>query len=155
MAPALGANAPTAQPGAIETFGNWMQEGVSNMGARFGAMVGTIGGQANQAAKEATDVTSNLAKGAADVARETATTVTKLPSTGFIQGRERCTVAPNGAPDCRIAADLLCQAKGYGSGTIVNYETAEKCPPRYRTSSRSEADGVCTVEHFVTRAMCQ
>jgi hypothetical protein len=139
----------------METFGNWMQEGVSSMGARFGAMVGNIGGQANQAAKGATDVTSNLAKGAADVARETATTVTKLPSTGFIQGRERCTLAPNGAPDCRVAADLLCQAKGYGSGTIVNYETSEKCPPRYRTSSRSETDGVCTVEHFVTRAMCQ
>jgi hypothetical protein len=57
IAPVPGADPPAAQPGAIETFGTWMQEGVSNMGTRFGAMVGSIGGQANQAAKDATDVT--------------------------------------------------------------------------------------------------
>jgi hypothetical protein len=139
------ANAPSPESqGFFDTFGNWVQQGVSNMGAGFGAVVGAVSGQANQAAK-----------GAADVARDTATSVTKLPAAGVISGRERCILAPNGAPDCRVAAEALCRAKGYGGGTSVNFETAEKCPPPYRVSSRNTPEGVCTMEHFVTRAWCQ
>ena len=95
------------------------------------------------------------AKGAADAARNAATTVTKLPATGITGGRERCGLAPNGAPDCRVAAELLCRAKGYTSGTSVDFQTVEKCPPPYRVSSRDKPEGVCTMEHFVTGALCQ
>jgi hypothetical protein len=146
---------PAAPQGFIGTFGNWMQQGVSNMGAGLGAMVGVVGDQAGHAAKGAADAASTVAKGAADVARDTASSVTKLPATGVIRGRERCALAPNGAPDCRIAADALCRAKGYNGGTSVDFETAEKCPPPYRVSSRNTPEGVCTFEHFVTSALCQ
>jgi hypothetical protein len=146
---------PAAPQGFIGTFGNWMQQGMSNMGAGFGAMVGVVGDQAGHAAKGAADAASTVAKGAADVARDTASSVTKLPATGVIRGRERCALAPNGAPDCGIAADMLCRAKGYSSGTSVDFETAEKCPPPYRVSSRNTPEGVCTFEHFVTSALCQ
>src|SRR5262249_4746620 len=94
--------APPEPQGFVDAFGNWVQRGVADVGAGFGAMVGTVGGQATQAAK-----------GAADAAREAATSVTKLPLAGITAGNERCTLAPNGAPDCRAAAQALCRAKGY------------------------------------------
>ena len=30
-------------------------------------------------------------------------------------GRERCAIAANGAPDCRLAAETLCKSKGFAS----------------------------------------
>lgn len=139
------ANTPPPEPqGFFDAFGNWVQQGVANVGAGFGAMVGAVGGQAGQAAK-----------GAADVARDAATSVSKLPVSGVISGRERCILAPNGAPDCRVAAEALCRAKGYAGGTSVDSETVEKCPPPHRVSSRNTPEGICTSEHFVTRALCQ
>jgi hypothetical protein len=136
--------APQPPKGGVDGFGKWMQQGVANMGAGFGAIVGAVGGQANQAAK-----------GAADAARNAATSVSKLPSTGITGGHERCVVAPNGAPDCRLAAEAMCRAKGYASGTSVDFVTVENCPPPYRTSRRDAPEGVCTMEHFVTKALCQ
>jgi hypothetical protein len=121
-----------------------VQQGVANVGAGFGAVVGVVGGQASQAAK-----------GAADVARDAATSVTKLPASSVISGRERCALAPNGAPDCVVAAGALCRAKGYDGGTSVDFETVEKCPPSYRVSNRNSPESVCTMEHFVTRALCR
>jgi hypothetical protein len=149
--------APPAAPpqGFIDAFGNWVQRGVSNVGAGFGAMVGAVGGQAGQAAKGAADAASTVAKSAADVARETATTVTTKVPTGVVRGSERCVLAPNGAPDCQAAAEVMCRAKGYNGGTSVDFVTNEKCPPRYRLSSRDTPEGVCTMEHFVTSALCQ
>ncbi len=140
------ANAPTpAEPqGFFDAFGNWVQQGVAGVGSGFGAMVGAVGGQASQAAKEA-----------ADAARNAATSVTKLPVAGITAGRERCMLAPNGAPDCRVAAETLCRTKGYAGGNSVDFETIEKCPPRSRVSGRSAPEGVCTLEHFVTKALCQ
>jgi hypothetical protein len=147
--------APPPEPqGFFDAFGNWVQHGVANAGAGFGAMVGVVGGQATQAAK-----------GAADAARSAATNMTKLPATGITAGRERCILAPNGAPDCRGAAEALCRAKGYVGGASVDFETVEKCPPGYRASGyrvsgyrvsdRDASEGVCTTEHFVTKALCQ
>ena len=53
-----------SQGGFFDAFGNWMQQGVANVGAGFGAMVGAVGGQAGQAAKGAADAASTVAKGA-------------------------------------------------------------------------------------------
>jgi hypothetical protein len=128
----------------VQQSGQWMQQGVTNMGAGFGQMVGAIGGQADQATRNA-----------ADAARNAATSVSKLPNTGITAGNERCVIAPNGAPDCRVAAETLCRAKGYASGTSVDFLTVENCPPRWRTSRRDAPEGVCTMEHYVTKALCQ
>jgi hypothetical protein len=143
-------SAPTSSPraseprGFFDAFGNWVQQSVANAGAGFGAMVGAVGGQAGQAAKDA-----------ADAARNAAASVTKLPATGITAGRERCTLAPNGAPDCGLAAEALCRAKGYAGGTSVDFETTEKCSPPRRVSGRDVPERVCTMEHFVTKALCQ
>jgi len=135
---------PSEPQGFFDAFGNWVQQGVANAGAGFGAMVGAVGGQASQAAK-----------GAADAARNAAASVTKLPATGITAGRARCILAPNGAPDCRVAAEALCRAMGYVGGTSVDFVTVENCPPPYRTSRRDAPEGVCSKEHFVTKALCQ
>jgi hypothetical protein len=154
MAQTAGPDAPSSAPastpapsephGFFDAFGNWVQQGVANAGAGFGAMVGAVGGQAGEAAK-----------GAADAARNAAASMTRLPVSGITGGRERCQLAPNGAPDCGGAAAALCRAKGYGSGTSVDFETVEKCPPSVRRAGRSAPEGVCTTEHFVTKALCQ
>jgi hypothetical protein len=136
--------APSEPQGFFDAFGNWVQQGVATAGAGFGAMVGAVGGQAGEAAK-----------GAADAARNAATSMTKLPVSGITGGRERCLPAPNGAPDCGGAAAALCRAKGYGGGSSVDFETVEKCPPSYRRAGRNAPEGVCTTEHFVTKALCQ
>jgi hypothetical protein len=154
MAQTAGPDAPSSAPastpapsephGFFDAFGNWVQQGVANAGAGFGAMVGAVGGQAGEAAK-----------GAADAARNAAASMTKLPVSGITGGRERCLLAPNGAPDCGGAAAALCRAKGYGGGTSVDFETVEKCPPSFRRAGRNAPEGVCTTEHFVTKALCQ
>jgi hypothetical protein len=157
--PAPPPNPPSAPQGFVGVFNNWVQQGVSSVGAGFGAMVGVVGGQAGQAAKGAADtastVATTVAKSATDVARDTAQSVAKLPATGIVRGREHCVLAPNGAPDCRVAAEAMCRAKGYGGGTSVDFETTESCPPPYRVSSRNTPERVCTMEHFVTSALCQ
>jgi hypothetical protein len=144
----------------VEVFGNWMQQGVTSMSTGFDAMVG--------AAKGAADAASNVAKGAAGVAKDATDVavdgVTKLPVAGLAGGREQCAVAGNGAPDCRVAAAALCRASGFSTGTSVDVESTQNCPvapgassgePPYRVSSRARPDGVCTTDHFVTRALCK
>ncbi len=156
----MSANAAPASPapenpGIVGAFGTWMQQGVTTMSSGFDAM-----------AKGAADAASTMAKGAADVATGAATVakdaagvavdgVVKLPVSGFASGHEPCTLAANGAPDCRGAAENLCRTRGFATGTSVDYVTSEKCPPAYRLSSRERPEGICPMEHFVTRAMCR
>jgi hypothetical protein len=152
--PAPGNPAPE-NPGFVGAFGTWMHQGVTSMSSGFDAM-----------AKGAADAASTMAKGAADAAAGAATVakdaagvavngVTKLPVSGFASGHEQCTLAANGAPDCRAAAEDLCRTHGFATGTSVDYVTSERCPPAYRLSSRERPEGICPMEHFVTRAMCR
>jgi hypothetical protein len=159
-APAPASTSPTSNgaPGFFGGFGQWMAQGVDAVGAGFGSVTGIIGGHASEAARSVSDGASNLAKGAADAARDTAAAVTRLPVTSIVSGREACLPAPNGAPDCRAAAEMLCRTSGYNGGNSVDFETAEKCPPRPRTAARNASPAepaACTLEHFVTRALCR
>jgi hypothetical protein len=148
-------NPAPENPGFVGAFGTWMQQGVTSMSSGFDAV-----------AKGAADAASTMAKGAADAATGAATVakdaagvavngVTKLPVSGFASGHEQCTLAANGAPDCRAAAEDLCRTHGFATGTSVDYVTSERCPPAYRLSSRERPEGMCPMEHFVTRAMCR
>jgi hypothetical protein len=159
-APSPAAPSAAENPGLVDVFGNWMQQGVTSMSTGFDAMVG--------AAKGAADAASNVAKGAAGVARDATDVavdgVTKLSVSGIAGGREQCAVAGNGAPDCRVAVAALCRASGFSTGTSVDVESTQNCPeapgassgePPYRVSSRARPDGVCSTNHFVTRALCK
>ncbi len=154
--PASPPPAATATPppqGAADPFGAWvqqfqqggemMQQGVANWGASFGHMVDAIN-QTGQATRDA-----------ADAAGKAAVSVSKLPTSIITAGHEPCVIAPNGAPDCRGAAATLCRAKGFPSGTSVDFVTVENCPPEYRASREEAPAGVCTMEHYVIKALCQ
>jgi hypothetical protein len=148
-APAPAPATPADNPGFVGAFGNWMQQGMTSMSTGFDAMFGA-------------------AKGAADAAVDTAAGVTKLPVPGVAGGHEQCTLAGNGAPDCRVAAEALCRARGFATGTSVDFVTSEKCQPPYRSSGRRRALarwnisslGRCAnsrapcLRHSVSQALC-
>ena len=78
----------------------------------------------------------------------------KLPTTRVMTGRERCVAAPNGAPDCAVAAEALCRKHGYSSGKTIDFTSAEECPPRAFLSGRP-GEAECRTVTFINRAMCQ
>jgi hypothetical protein len=92
----------------------------------------------NAGAKGAGDSLSNLAR----------------PST-MVSGRAACTVAANGASDCKAGADKLCQSKGYKEGKSLDTSAAEKCSPKVYMPGYKRQPGDCRTENFVTRAVCQ
>jgi len=153
-APTPPAPPPAENPGFVGVLGNWMQQGMTSMSTGIDAMFGAAKGAADAASTMAKGA-AGVAKGAADAAVDTAAGVTMLPVPGVASGHEQCLLAANGAPDCRVAAEALCRARGFATGTSVDFVTSEKCQPPYRSSSRNTPEGVCTLEHFVTRALCK
>lgn len=137
------AAAPNYQPGFIDAFGRWIGTGVTNLNAGLNSAWAPLGGAVDQA--------SQAAKGAVDAAAN----VARLPAARLVTGRERCPVAPNGAPDCRAAAEAMCKASGFASGNSIDFQTTEKCPPQVLASRRPRPEGACTLENFVTRALCR
>ena len=89
-----------------------------------------------------------------DLNQGTADTLSRLPVTGFASGRALCGRADNGAPDCRVASDQLCQAKGYKTGRSVDIESAENCNPRIFLPGYQKKPGDCRTDNYVTRATC-
>jgi hypothetical protein len=148
VAPDAAAPAPPASsPGLIDAFGRFIENGVTT--ARDA--IGGIGNQADTVARGAADAAGSVAKGAA----EAVTNVGRLPTSLIARGREQCQIAPNGAPDCRTAAEALCRANGLTGGKSIDFQTAEKCPVQIMVSDERTPPGTCTLEHFVTRALCQ
>ena len=80
-----------------------------------------------------------------------------LPRVGsaMVNGRVKCIVAGNGAPDCKAAADRLCRDKGFKEGKSVDVEATQSCPVKALLSGKTSEPGVCRTDNFVTRAMCQ
>ncbi|MEA2986551.1 MAG: hypothetical protein QOD94_2805 [Alphaproteobacteria bacterium] len=135
------------QPGFIDAFGQWFsrsRERLNDQMRDARDTLGSLGGQATGTAQDA-----------AGTAKDAATTIVGLPATRIVSGRERCPVASNGAPDCRTAADAVCKSKGFGSGKSLDTASAQKCPAQVWLSGRQPAEGECSVETFVTRAVCQ
>jgi hypothetical protein len=135
--------------GGRGVFGNitrWVDEQASKLGSHFrGARSGVenFGHEAGVAAK-------STVEGAKDAAGA----VTRIPSARVVSGHEKCTIAPNGAPDCVVAASAICKSKGFESGKSVDMTTAEVCPPQVYMAGRSTGPE-CHTETFVSRALCQ
>jgi hypothetical protein len=89
-------------------------------------------------AKDAGDTLSRLAK----------------PSS-MVTGRMGCPVSANGAPDCKLGADRLCQSKGFKEGKSLNTDSAEKCSAKVYLPGYQRQPGDCRTENYVTRALCQ
>jgi hypothetical protein len=92
----------------------------------------------NAHAKDAGDSLSRLAK----------------PSS-MVTGRMGCPVSANGAPDCKLGADKLCQSKGFKEGKSLNTDSAEKCSAKVYVPGYKRQPGDCRTENYVTRALCQ
>lgn len=137
---------PPAAPSHPEFFGalgRFLDQSIANVGAGVKGAGETLGG--------ATSAANDIAKGVTDAAGS----VVRLPSSNVVAGWQRCAVAPNGAPDCVVASETLCRAKGYGSGRSVDITTAQKCPAGVWISGRQPTEAECTQESFVSRALCQ
>jgi len=76
------------------------------------------------------------------------------PST-MVSGRMACPVSSNGAPDCKQAADQLCQSKGYKEGKSLNADSAEKCSAKVLIPGRQRKSDDCRTDTVVTSALCQ
>lgn len=76
------------------------------------------------------------------------------PST-MVSGRVACPASSNGAPDCKLAADKLCQSKGYTEGKSLNADSAEKCSAKVLIPGRQRKPNDCRTDTFVTSALCQ
>jgi hypothetical protein len=108
----------------------------------------------NSGLKGAADVAKDAADAAGSATRDTAGAMVRFPGTRVITERATCPTAPNGAPDCRAAAETICKAHGFASGSSIDFQTAEKCPPIALNRPNGEP-AVCVIESYVTRALCQ
>ena len=100
--------------------------------------IGDLNARAKETVKDAGDALSKLAK----------------PSS-MVSGRVVCPASPNGAPDCKQAADTLCQGKGYKEGKSLNADSVENCSAKVLIPGRQRKPGDCRTDTFVTSALCQ
>jgi hypothetical protein len=117
----------------------WMRRGVTGAGRE----VGNLGREAGIAAKSTADAASDAADG-----------IARIPSIRVVSGHETCPRAANGAPNCMLAADKLCQSKGFASGKSVSMTTAQECPVQVMLGQRAAEAGECRDVTFVSQALC-
>jgi hypothetical protein len=145
---------PAAGLGAIQKF---FEDGAANFRTHLqGAKTkfDELGETAATNRKNFDEGAAAAGKNAVDVTRSAMESVVKLPAARVAQGRERCEVAANGAPDCDKAAESLCKKRGFASGRSLDFTSAEECPARAYLSGR-QSPGECRTVTFISRAMCQ
>jgi hypothetical protein len=93
---------------------------------------------------------------AKDATRGASDSLTRLAKpSSMVTGRMICPASANGAPDCKVGADKLCQAKGYKEGKSLNTDSAEKCSAKVLIPGRARKPDDCRTDNFVTSALCQ
>ena len=107
-----------------------------------------------EATKGAAAATTDAMKNAMEATKNAAAAIVRLPNTRVVEVHEACTRAPNGAPDCALAAATGCRGKGFTDGKPLDVRTAEKCQPK--PFQPGQMPGMqCAREAVVTRAVCQ
>jgi hypothetical protein len=133
--------ATTTQPGFIDAFSRWLEEGAARLKTDMQSAQEKLDKLGSQAREATTDATG---------------AVVGLPNTRIVTARERCAAAQNGAPDCQTAAATLCRGKGFASGKILDTQSEQKCNSgRFLLEGRAPSSSECPTLIFVTRAMCQ
>src|SRR3981081_4673440 len=142
-APQQGQPAPSPSPPAAEENPGLFKE-IGKMFDKLPTLKGTqetigdLNARAKDAAKDASDSLTRLAK----------------PSS-MAAGRMICPVSANGAPDCKLGADKLCQSKGFKEGKSLNTDSAQTCSAMVLIPGRARKPGDCRTDNFVTSALCQ
>ncbi len=145
-ASAQGEPAPQASPqssdspGLLNGVGKMFEKSLSALPSlkSTGEAIDNLNTRAKDAAKGAGDALSRLAK----------------PGS-MASGRIICPVAASGTPDCKAAADKLCQSKGYKEGNSLNTDSSETCSAKVMIPGRQRQAGDCRTDNFVTSALCQ
>ena len=93
---------------------------------------------------------------AKDATRDAGESLSRLAKpSSMVSGRMVCPPSSNGAPDCKIGADKLCQSKGFKEGKSLNADSAETCSARVLIPGRVRKPDDCRTDTYVTRALCQ
>lgn len=141
-APASSSPAPGREenPGLIDEIGKLFEKSLSILPPLKspGESFDDLNARARDAAKDAGDSFSRLAR----------------PSS-MVTGRTICPVSANGAPDCKLGADRLCQSKGFKEGKSLTTDSAETCSPKVLIPGRARKPDDCRTDNYVTRALCQ
>lgn len=137
---------PREDQGFFATVGRWFSQQSANVSATFN--------DARQKVEGLSQGAGAAAKSTVEGAKDAAGAVARISAARPVSGHEKCQNAPNGAPDCIAAANMLCKAKGFESGRSLDMTTAEICPPKVWMSGRSTGPE-CYIETFVSRAFCQ
>jgi hypothetical protein len=155
----LPAQPPQAnKPGFLHQLEVWWNDSFGDFNAKMKSAKDKLDDynkQQNQAAKETSAATEQALKDAAQVTKDAATAVVKLPITRVFEFHERCQVAGNGAPDCQTTASNACRTKGFDSGQPLDISTSQECPARVMLSGRSPVEGECKDVTVILRAACR
>jgi hypothetical protein len=91
-----------------------------------------------------------------DVVKGAGESLSRLTTpSSMVTGRIACPAAANGASDCKMAADRLCQSKGFKEGKSLSTDAVEACSAKVLIPGRTRKPGDCRTDNFVTRALCQ
>jgi len=123
-------------PGLIHEMGKLFDKIVPSMKSPSDT-IGDINARARDAAKDAGDTLSRLKPG--------------VP----VSGRTICPPAADRTPDCQVAANFLCQGKGYKEGKSLNTDSAESCSAKVLIPGRQRKPDDCKTNTYVTTALCQ
>jgi len=146
---------PPEKPGLFESIGRWFDKSTKQFqdhlrGAK--QRMDNLGDDAANSSKQIESEAAQVGKGAVEATRSAVDAVARLPSARVMRGRERCEIAPNGAPDCVTAAEALCRKHGFATGKSIDFTSAEDCPIKsYLGQGRDQ----CTTITFISQAMCQ
>jgi hypothetical protein len=136
------ASAPAApeNPGLIDEMGKVLEKSLSVWPTlkSTGETLDDLNTRAKDAAKNAGEGLSRLATPAS-----------------IATGRIMCPVSANGASDCKVAADRLCQSKGFKEGKSLTTDSVEACSAKVLIPGRARKPDDCRTDNFVTRALCQ
>jgi hypothetical protein len=86
---------------------------------------------------------------------DAADALSRLARSPGVKGRVVCPTAPNGAPDCKAAADKLCKGRGFREGNSLDVDTTRSCSARSLLLGGKPDESECRTETWVTRAVCR
>jgi len=140
--PAQGDPAPPSPPPAREENPGLINE----MGKMFEKSLSIL--PTLKSPGETIDDLNARAKGATE-------TLSRLTSSSMVTGRVKCPVSANGGPDCKAAADQLCQARKFKEGKSLTTDSVEACSAKVLIPGRTRKPEDCRTDNYVTRALCQ
>ena len=106
--------------------------------------------------KSPSETIDDLNAKAKDAAKDAGESLSRLTTpSSLVTGRIQCQASANGAPDCKMAADKLCQSKGFKDGKSLTTDSVEACSAKVLIPGRTRKPDDCHTNNFVTRALCQ